>query len=92
MMSDNSWSWSVFFNGFWNGFGRMMAFFSVCFIILPLFADTSSAYFGSAILGLLFAVVVSVIYGYSEGEVAVREWRYQQSEPCDPNSPGANSN
>ncbi|MGH6661157.1 MAG: hypothetical protein ACREB6_06435 [Rhodospirillales bacterium] len=87
----NSWSWRVFFNGFWNGFGRFMAIFSACFIILPLFADTSSASFGSAIGGLLIAVVFSLIYGYSEGEDAVREWRYEQTEPRVGNPPSANS-
>jgi hypothetical protein len=70
----------VFWRDFWSGFGRMMAVFCAVFLVLPLFTDTSSASFGSALLGLLFAVIVSAIYGHSEGESAVREWRYQQEE------------
>ena len=87
-----SWSWPVFFKMFWNGFGRMMAGFCAIFLIAPLFADTTYAYFGSVQLGLLFAVVVSVVYGYSEGDRAVRDWREHQSDSDDANSPSANSN
>ncbi len=74
-MTKIRWSWGVFLDGFWSGFGRMMAGFSAVFLIGSLIADTSSAGFGSARVGLLFAVVASGIYGYSEGDSAVREWR-----------------
>jgi hypothetical protein len=79
MTNGRPWSWPIFFDRFWIGFGRMMAGFSAVFIIGPLIADTSSTSFESAVFGLLFAVVCSGIYGFSEGESAVRAWRNKQS-------------
>ncbi len=67
--------WHIFFDRFWSGFGRMMAALSAVFLIAPLFSDTSSASFESAVIGLGFAVFMSALYGVSEGESAVRGWR-----------------
>lgn len=64
-----------FFDRFWSGVGRMMAEFSALFLTLPWAADTSSASFESAVMGLGFAVFMSAIYGASEGDSAVRDWR-----------------
>ncbi len=70
--SDDRWSWPVFFSAFWGGFGRAMAAFSLIFLVLWFFSDTSSASFWSAMAGWFFADLVSLISGYSEGEDAVR--------------------
>jgi hypothetical protein len=69
------WPWHIFWPGFWSGFGRMMAIFSAVLLVVPWFADTSFVSFGSAMGGLFFAVLCSVVYGYSEGDAAVRHWR-----------------
>jgi hypothetical protein len=79
MSKGDSWSWHVFFERFWGGFGRMMAGFSAIFVLGSMIADTSSATFESAVFGLLFAVACSAIYGYSEGDKAIREWRERSS-------------
>jgi hypothetical protein len=56
----------------------MMACFSGLFLIAGLFVDTSYATFESALFGLAFADFCSTIYGYSEGDGAVRDWRNNQ--------------
>jgi hypothetical protein len=75
MASKLPWSWSIFFDGFWRGFGPGMALFSIFYVCLSVFADTSLASFESAIIGLVFAMIVSAIWGYDKGESAIREWR-----------------
>jgi len=65
--------WHIFFTEFWGAFGRMMAVFSVFFVVVGLFVDTSAASFESAQGGLVFALVISAIYGASEGDVLARE-------------------
>ena len=69
------WSWAVFISRFWIAFGGLLAVFVLFFLVLALFADTSSASFGTVIAGLLFAVACSVVYGASKGDEEVREWR-----------------
>ncbi len=74
------WSWSVFLRQFCISFCGLLAVFVLAFLVLTLFADTSSASFGTAMTGLAFAVLCSAVYGTSRGEEAVRDWRNAQSD------------
>jgi len=69
----------MFFQGFWSWFGRMMSGFCAVFLITPLFIDSSSASFETAVIGLLFAVLVSAVYGASEGDVSARNSRTDET-------------
>jgi hypothetical protein len=70
----------VFWTAFWVGFGRFMAIFVALYLVLALVGDTSSANFVSAMLALAFAAICSVLYGFSRGDEAVREARWQSGE------------
>ncbi len=48
------------------------------FLLCPIFVDYAT--FESALSGLFFAVLLSAVYGYSEGDRAVRDWRYEQRD------------
>jgi len=55
---------------------------ALLFAVMP-FYGTESANFGSTMIGLLFMVAISSIFGYDSGDQAVREWRERQSSHSD---------
>lgn len=79
-MTDENWSWQEFWVHFWGAFGRAMAVAVVVLVIAAFVADTQYANFFSAVTGITFAAILSAIYGYSEGEEAVRRWREQKED------------
>jgi hypothetical protein len=80
MARSDSWSWTVFLNGFWRAFGVMMALFAVVYVVAIIFADKSAANFESAVTGIVFALLISGLWGYSAGDDEVRQWRSHRAE------------
>ncbi|MBI2715259.1 MAG: hypothetical protein HYX37_12525 [Rhizobiales bacterium] len=79
MKQSKWWSWPIFFEGFFNGFGKGMAGqIALLFALMP-FYGTENANFGSAIIGLLFMAALSSVFGFDAGDQAVREWREKQA-------------
>lgn len=73
------WDWPTFWPAFWAGFGRMVAGASVLCVGTAMYLGTGSADFESAVIGWAILLIVSAIYGWSEGDAAVREWRYSRT-------------
>jgi hypothetical protein len=58
----------------------MIVLFLATFLIVPWFADASAVNFESAMSGLFFAALCASVYGYSEGDAAVRDCRNTMTE------------
>lgn len=72
----------AFWSGFWQAYGRahMTGLVAGLLLLLP-FADRSSATAFSAAGAYLLWSFGSMIYAFTSGEDAAREWRNRQSTP-----------
>lgn len=69
----------AFWSGFWQGYGRAHMTALVAGLLLLPFADWSSATVFSVTGAYLLWSFGSMIYAFSSGEDAAREWRNRQS-------------
>lgn len=73
--ASSDWNWPTFFEGFWLGFGKFVGagFFFFC-VLFP-FSGSLSLSVEGILMGGGFWILLSALFGASQGELAVRRWR-----------------
>lgn len=71
----SEWSWRVFFDGFWIGFGQFVGagFFFFC-VLFP-FSGSLSLSVEGMLMGGGGWIFLAAVYGASQGDAAVKAWR-----------------